>query len=107
MGFSTVQWPAQMRLAALLVCLAGLTSVVSAYELNPDSTGTISSRHGETLVYISAYDLPDSIKRIAKNMAEDMLSFYDGDKPGGTPGLLPKPPYYCKNYRLLSYNTSF
>jgi hypothetical protein len=28
-------------------------------------------------------------------MAEDMMSFYHGDEPGGTPGLLPGP-YYCK-----------
>lgn len=28
-------------------------------------------------------------------MAEDLLTFYTGDKPGGTPGLLPQP-YYCK-----------
>ncbi|GAO16063.1 hypothetical protein UVI_02054080 [Ustilaginoidea virens] len=27
-------------------------------------------------------------------MAADMLSFYDGDKPGGTPGLLPAPYYW-------------
>lgn len=27
-------------------------------------------------------------------MATDMLSFYHGDEPGGTPGLLPDP-YYC------------
>lgn len=27
-------------------------------------------------------------------MADDMLSFYDDNKPGGTPGLLPQP-YYC------------
>lgn len=28
-------------------------------------------------------------------MTEDLMSFYDGDKPGKTPGLLPDP-YYCK-----------
>lgn len=27
-------------------------------------------------------------------MAEDMLSFYTGNQPGQTPGLLPAP-YYC------------
>lgn len=27
-------------------------------------------------------------------MAGDMLSFYHGDEPGNTPGLLPDP-YYC------------
>lgn len=30
-------------------------------------------------------------------MAADMLSFYSGDKPGGTVGLLPQP-YYCKHH---------
>lgn len=27
-------------------------------------------------------------------MAADLVSFYHGDDPGGTPGLLPEP-YYC------------
>ncbi|KAI5464042.1 glycoside hydrolase, partial [Mariannaea sp. PMI_226] len=35
-----------------------------------------------------------SIKSIAKDMATDMLSFYNGDQPGGTPGLLPDPYYW-------------
>ncbi|KAM3430172.1 hypothetical protein NHJ13734_007860 [Beauveria thailandica] len=34
-----------------------------------------------------------SIKDTAKGLAQDMLSFYSGNKPGGTPGLL-NPPYY-------------
>lgn len=38
---------------------------------------------------------PDSIKSVAGSMAKDMLSFYSGNKPGGTPGLLPSP-YYCE-----------
>jgi hypothetical protein len=39
--------------------------------------------------------MADSIKEISRQMAEDMLSFYQGDKPGFTPGLLPEP-YYCR-----------
>ncbi|RCI12166.1 hypothetical protein L249_0779 [Ophiocordyceps polyrhachis-furcata BCC 54312] len=46
----------------------------AAYQLNPDSD--------------------ESIKSISKLMAQDMLSFYNGHKPGGTPGLLPQPYYW-------------
>ncbi|KAL1882092.1 hypothetical protein VTK73DRAFT_2501 [Phialemonium thermophilum] len=38
-------------------------------------------------------DSMDSIKTTAKTLAQDMLTWYNGDKPGGTPGLIP-PPYY-------------
>ena len=33
-------------------------------------------------------------------MTEDMMSFYNGDKPGGVPGLLPDP-YYCKSFFIF------
>ncbi|PHH93011.1 hypothetical protein CDD83_2500 [Cordyceps sp. RAO-2017] len=59
---------------AAVLLLAGGPLGAKAYDLNPDSA--------------------DSIKSIAKNMADDMLSFYNGDKPGGTPGLLPQPYYW-------------
>jgi mannan endo-1,6-alpha-mannosidase len=46
-----------------------------------------------------AYDLQpeskESIKDIAKQLAEDMLTFYRGDEPGFIPGVLPEPPYFC------------
>ena len=42
----------------------------------------------------------DSIKSISKQIAKDMLTFYNGDKPGFTPGLLPEPPYFCMLYFL-------
>ncbi|KAM3501153.1 hypothetical protein MY10362_005787 [Beauveria mimosiformis] len=49
------------------------------------------------IVSASGYNLDltseKSIKDTAKGIAQDMLSFYTGDKPGGTPGLL-NPPYY-------------
>ncbi|KFA80986.1 hypothetical protein S40288_00812 [Stachybotrys chartarum IBT 40288] len=38
--------------------------------------------------------LTESVMTIAKQMADDMLSFYNGDQPGGTPGLLPDPYYW-------------
>ncbi|KAK8024158.1 DFG5 protein, partial [Apiospora rasikravindrae] len=37
--------------------------------------------------------LLDSIKDVSKSMARDLMSLYTGDKPGGTPGLLPQPYY--------------
>ncbi|KAI1379771.1 glycoside hydrolase family 76 protein [Hypoxylon crocopeplum] len=47
---------------------------------------------------VAAYDLDvqstDSIKDVAKQMAEDLVSFYNGDEPGQTPGLLPQPYYW-------------
>ncbi|KAK8032607.1 glycoside hydrolase family 76 protein [Apiospora arundinis] len=33
-----------------------------------------------------------SIKKAAKNVADDMLTFYRGDEPGWVPGILPGPP---------------
>ncbi|KAI0802688.1 putative glycosyl hydrolase [Xylaria sp. FL0064] len=35
---------------------------------------------------------PDSIKKGAAQVAEDMLSYYHGDEPGQIPGILPGPP---------------
>ncbi|ERS98179.1 hypothetical protein HMPREF1624_04960 [Sporothrix schenckii ATCC 58251] len=53
----------------------------------------------------AAYNLDtsstDSIKSVANSMAEDMLSFYDGNKPGGTPGLLPQPYYWWEAGAML------
>ncbi|KAK8068019.1 glycosyl hydrolase family 76 [Apiospora saccharicola] len=36
----------------------------------------------------------DSIKDVSKSMAQDLMGFYTGDKPGGIPGLLPQPYYW-------------
>ncbi|KAI0476017.1 glycoside hydrolase family 76 protein [Xylariaceae sp. FL0804] len=36
----------------------------------------------------------DSIKSVTKQMTGDLLSFYTGDEPGQTPGLLPSPYYW-------------
>lgn len=50
----------------------------------------------------------DSIRKAAALVAEDLMSFYDGDKPGKIPGILPGPPpdgdYYWWSGGLL-WNT--
>ncbi|KHO00219.1 Glycoside hydrolase, family 76 [Metarhizium album ARSEF 1941] len=51
-------------LATTMLLLAG--PLASAYELDVDSTASILS--------------------VAKQMAADLITFYNGDKPGGTPG---------------------
>ena len=38
-------------------------------------------------------------------MADDMMTFYNGDQPGGTPGLLPLP-YYCELHRARPTRTA-
>ncbi|KAL7621135.1 hypothetical protein AAE478_008451 [Parahypoxylon ruwenzoriense] len=47
---------------------------------------------------VCAYELDaqseDSIKNVAKQMAQDLVSFYSGNQPGQTPGLLPQPYYW-------------
>ncbi|KAJ4410633.1 hypothetical protein N0V82_009183 [Gnomoniopsis sp. IMI 355080] len=37
-------------------------------------------------------DSPDSIKTAAKAVASNLLTYYSGDEPGKTPGILPGPP---------------
>lgn len=39
-------------------------------------------------------DSPDSIKAAAKQVAEDLMVMYNGNKPGGIPGNLPAPYYW-------------
>ncbi|KAF4124465.1 mannan endo-1,6-alpha-mannosidase [Geosmithia morbida] len=36
----------------------------------------------------------ESVTSVAKQLTKDMMSFYHGNEPGNTPGLLPEPPYY-------------
>ncbi|GJN77037.1 hydrolase 76 protein [Purpureocillium lilacinum] len=73
------RWPAWRRAAAASL-LFTTSPLVAAYDLDPNST--------------------ESVTTIAKQMADDMLSWYNGDKPGGTPGLLPDP-YYCTHLILM------
>ncbi|KAJ9155486.1 Glycoside hydrolase family 76 protein [Pleurostoma richardsiae] len=51
------------------------------------------------------YDLDitsqESIKSTASSMAEDMMSFYNGNEPGNTPGLLPSPYYWWEAGAML------
>ncbi|KAI1500323.1 glycoside hydrolase family 76 protein [Biscogniauxia marginata] len=37
-------------------------------------------------------DSPDSIRNAAKQVAEDLMSYYHGNEPGHVPGILPGPP---------------
>ncbi|KAJ4145867.1 hypothetical protein LMH87_004699 [Akanthomyces muscarius] len=57
------------------------------------------------LVHASGYTLDmtseQSVKDTAKGLADDMLSFYSGNKPGGTPGLLPSPYYWWEAGAML------
>ncbi|KAI1140819.1 glycoside hydrolase family 76 protein [Hypoxylon sp. FL0543] len=57
------------------------SSLVATYDLDVDST--------------------DSIKNVAKQMAQDLKSFYNGDEPGQTPGLLPQPYYWWEGGALM------
>ncbi|CAG9940459.1 unnamed protein product [Clonostachys rosea f. rosea IK726] len=61
-------------LVSLLLLTTCPIQLTLAYDLDPNST--------------------ESVTATAKKMASDMLSYYNGDKPGGTPGLLPDPYYW-------------
>ncbi|KAL2172635.1 hypothetical protein VTG60DRAFT_4754 [Thermothelomyces hinnuleus] len=43
----------------------------------------------------------ESLTAIARSMVEDMMSFYPGNRPGGVPGLLPKPYYWWEGGTLM------
>ncbi|KAH9889236.1 glycoside hydrolase family 76 protein [Xylariomycetidae sp. FL2044] len=66
--------PAFPNAAYTAALLSMATHLVHTYELDVQST--------------------DSIKSTAKDMAADLLSFYKGNQPGQTPGLLPDPYYW-------------
>lgn len=62
-----------VRLSSLLTALSlGVAQTFAALEVDLDDV--------------------ESIKRAAKNVADDMLTFYHGDEPGWVPGILPGPP---------------
>ncbi|KAK0668599.1 family 76 putative glycoside hydrolase [Cercophora samala] len=54
-----------------------------------------------TAAYTLDLSSTDSLKSVASSMTEDMMSFYSGDKPGGTPGLLPQPYYWWEAGALM------
>ncbi|KAL2269468.1 hypothetical protein VTJ83DRAFT_1652 [Remersonia thermophila] len=58
-----------------------------------------------SLLPVGAYNLDldsqASIVGVARSMAEDMMAFYSGDQPGGTPGILPDPYYWWEGGALM------
>ncbi|KAI7774487.1 glycoside hydrolase family 76 protein [Diaporthe eres] len=48
-------------------------------------------------------DSHDAIVESSRSLAKDMMTFYDGEEPGETPGILPGPPprgnYYSSAFR--------
>lgn len=81
-------WLPAYCLSASLPPLTRLTWAQRVSLAPPDSDLTLNRDGSDT-------NVTDSIKTVAASMAEDMMSFYHGHEPGGTPGLLPQP-YYCK-----------
>lgn len=77
--------------ATLLVA----SRLVIGYQLDINSQGMFRITQETVCGIVNNVLLPDSIKDVSKSMARDLMAFYTGDKPGGTPGLLPQP-YYCK-----------
>lgn len=84
--------------AGFVFGLLAAARVVAAYNLDLDSDGE-SPNYISFMARLGARQLTGnplvSVKYIAGSVAQDMMSLYDGDKPGGVPGLLPQP-YYCE-----------
>ncbi|EGS22769.1 uncharacterized protein CTHT_0012440 [Thermochaetoides thermophila DSM 1495] len=72
-----------MRTWGRSLVVAGLaaTQLTNAYELD------LSSK--------------ESIKDVARSIAEDMMTFYTGNLPGEVPGLLPDPYYWWESGALM------
>lgn len=104
--------PAMLRISprALINKLAASLLVImhlaSSYSLDLTSEGWLPLAHGLVLNRILTSSTV-SIKSVAADMAEDMMSFYTGNQPGQTPGLLPQP-YYCGSSLLFQdcYNST-
>ncbi|KAI1169565.1 glycosyl hydrolase family 76-domain-containing protein [Nemania sp. FL0916] len=58
---------------------------------------------GVDLIYAHKFDAQstDSIKKVAKDLAADLVSMYNGNEPGQTPGLLPQPYYWWEAGALM------
>ncbi|KAK4133345.1 glycoside hydrolase family 76 protein [Trichocladium antarcticum] len=54
-----------------------------------------------TAAYTLDLGSTESIKSVARSMSEDMMSFYTGNQPGGTPGLLPSQYYWWEAGALM------
>ncbi|KAI1648308.1 glycoside hydrolase family 76 protein [Daldinia loculata] len=74
-------WHSRRNAVLSVASVLMVTNLVATYELDVGS--------------------PDSIKDTAKKMAEDLVSFYHGDEPGQTPGLLPQPYYWWEAGALM------
>lgn len=86
----SVNAPIRHLAASLLVA----AQLARSYSLDLTSEGWIRFEPGQMMrsMLISP---TASIKSVAADMAQDMMSFYSGNQPGQTPGLLPQP-YYCR-----------
>ncbi|KAI0189482.1 glycosyl hydrolase family 76-domain-containing protein [Astrocystis sublimbata] len=69
------------KATTVAISLLLATKSIYAYDFDPDST--------------------DSIKNVAKQLAEDLMSMYNGNEPGQTPGLLPHPYYWWEGGALM------
>lgn len=88
---------ASLLCARLIAALLMTADVIAGYDLDLSSIGHLllpflPSRLQCMLLTFSQ----DSLKHAARFMAQDMMSFYSGNQPGGVPGLLPQP-YYCQS----------
>ncbi|KAJ3566994.1 hypothetical protein NPX13_g6931 [Xylaria arbuscula] len=76
---STAALLGKAALVAVSILVASGPGV--AYELNIEST--------------------DSIKNVAKDLAADLMTMYNGNQPGQIPGLLPQPYYWWEGGALM------
>ncbi|KAH8886863.1 hypothetical protein GQ53DRAFT_750518 [Thozetella sp. PMI_491] len=60
-----------------------------------------TGQSGVEAAYTLDFNSTDSLKLAAKDMADDMMSFYTGNQPGGIPGLLPNPYYWWEAGALM------
>lgn len=75
-------------LSLAFLCWAGL---VTSITLNLDDDSKSETYYFDSY---SWFLVKDSIKNAAKTIARDLMTFYNGDKPGGVPGNLPAPYYW-------------
>lgn len=78
-----------------LTALLAAADLVVGIALNLDDPSS-SSSCSLCLLCCAAADIQsqDSVKAAAKAVATNLMTFYTGDQPGGTPGILPQPYYW-------------
>ncbi|KAI0602754.1 glycosyl hydrolase family 76-domain-containing protein [Biscogniauxia sp. FL1348] len=74
-------WSARRNAAFAAALLLSVGRLVYTYDLDVSST--------------------DSIKSVSKDIAQDLMTFYTGNQPGGIPGLLPDPYYWWEGGALM------